>query len=158
MENSYSERKSRSKICSSTLGRNRKLIAGSLLDDLVSPLSVVLNSVLMMDTSISYWPGYDTSYYAVPKHHNSVSSARSISCLINCTNDIVQCLTLSDRRLGSSNVQPKTNSYKNSLILSQDTICNMSSYEYLWQTVMKVLQWKQHDFAYVPVLVKLAFS
>lgn len=46
-------------VYSSTPGRNRKLIAGSPLDDLVSPLSVVLISFLMMDTSISYWPGYD---------------------------------------------------------------------------------------------------
>lgn len=41
-------------VFGSKVGRNRKLMAGSPPDDLVNPLSVVLNSVLMMDTSISY--------------------------------------------------------------------------------------------------------
>lgn len=41
-------------VFGSKVGRNRKLMAGSPPDDLVNPLSVVLNSVLTMDTSISY--------------------------------------------------------------------------------------------------------
>lgn len=106
-------------------------------------LSVAVNEVVMMGTSVSNRPGYDTSCYAVPMWYNSISSAQRISCLINCTNDIVQHFTLSDRRLGWSNVQPKIDSYKNSVRFSQDTICNMSNYKYLLQTIMNSLNWKQ---------------
>lgn len=109
-----------------------------------SSVSVVLNDVVIMDTSIPNWPGYDISYDAILMRYNSISSAQCISCLINCTNDIVQHFTLRDRRLGWSNVQPKVYSAKNSVKLSEDIICSISNYEYLSQTIMNSLNWKQH--------------